>query len=281
MHQSPKSSRIAALTLLLTSAMLAGSASAAPVDTTQRPGPPSTEWNIGSQAPQKPQTPRWMNIDNGQNGPHQHRQAPFMEGGCEKPERSRQAIEYCPCAKPPMQRPGAPLSPEAHKMLEERVKDLRAKLGVTPEQEPAWQKVEQAMRANEASMRAMIKEKRGREGELNAIESMESAQNFAQAHANNLANIIAPFKDLYNSMTEEQRKNADVVFNNFRHADGMRHRSALHHHKHAGKHAHHGRKAAAVATKSAPPAGAPSSPMPAPEPPMPEAAPPTPAPAAQ
>lgn len=281
MQQAPCFPRITALTLLLAGTMLAGTAHAAPVDTTQRPGPPSTEWNIETQNLSSPQqTPRWTKMGD-QNKQHHPEQAPFMRGECMKHERPPMPPEHCSCMKS-MPRPEAPLSPEAHKMLEDRISALHAKLGITQAQEPAWQKVEHAMRINEESMRAMIQEKRARKDELNAVESMEKAQNFAQEHADNLANVIAPFRDLYNAMTEEQRKNADAVFKEFRGMGGPHHHRPFHKagKKHTGGHAKQEHKAPAVAGKNAPPANAPV-PAPTPAPAMPESAPPAPAPAAQ
>ncbi|MER2519666.1 MAG: Spy/CpxP family protein refolding chaperone [Bdellovibrionales bacterium] len=254
-------SRAFALTLLLTSTILAGAAEAAPIDTTRRAGPPSTEWNLDSQSGQKHQN-RWATINNPEH-PQQRPPSPVMGEGCDKSASPRQMSEHCPCMKP-MRRTDAPLPPDAHKMLEDRIGSLHAKLGITPEQEPVWQKVEQAMRANESTMRAMITEKRARADERNAVEALKMQQSFAQTHADNLANVIVPFKNLYDAMPESQRKNADAVFKEFRGMGGL-HRHG-HHEKHAQKHkskrqAQHGHEGPASEAKNAAPAAA--APMPA------------------
>lgn len=271
--------RALALTLLLTGTMLASAAFAAPIDTTRRPGPPSTEWNLdahGSQAQEAPSDAPWIMRRNDGNG-HGHGRVPFEVGDrllSQSPARPPMS-EHCPCmGSKPMPESAIPLPPDARRMLEDRIGSLHAKLGITPEQEPVWQKVEQAMRANEESMHAMIMDKRARKNDSNAVESLERAQRFAMTHANNLENVIGPFRELYNSMPEAQRQKADEVFKEFRGMGGM-HRPAHHRHKMTGKHSEaapmrdhkkHGMKSAPTqkqARPEAPPAPPASAPAPA------------------
>lgn len=233
MPQQSAPAKTLTLALLLASAILSGSASAAPIDTTRRPGPPDTEWNIGAKDMQT-RAPHWTTIT--ARNPHQIDQVnDAANDGRKGREPWNDMRGNCPCMGH-MPKTDAPLSPDAHKALEDRIAGLRTKLAITPEQEPAWQKVEQAMRANESSMRSMIQEKRAQAGRINAVESMERACGFAQAHADNLANVIPPFRTLYSAMTEEQRKNADAVFKEFRGMGGGIHHHHRHHHKAGHKH---------------------------------------------
>jgi hypothetical protein len=107
-------------------------------------------------------------------------------------------------------------SPEEMKQhVETRIKTLHAKLNITPEQEAAWGEVAQAMRDNETTISGYIQERQENAKTLTAIDDLESYQKIAQAHADGLKKVTAACETLYNSMTDEQKKNADVVFGSF------------------------------------------------------------------
>lgn len=107
--------------------------------------------------------------------------------------------------------------------VEARIKELHAKLKIAPEQETAWNDVVTAMRDNEKSVHELIKERHEKAETRSAIEDLESYQKIAAAHADGLTKFIQVFQPLYDSMTDEQKKNADTVFGSY---EG-------HHHKHA------------------------------------------------
>ena len=58
---------------------------------------------------------------------------------------------------------------------------------------------------------------------LTAVQDLKSYEKFTQAHADGLKNLIASFEGLYTSMTDEQKKNADEVFQNFGRKGGPSH----------------------------------------------------------
>ena len=100
--------------------------------------------------------------------------------------------------------------------LEERIAKLHAALKITPDEEPLWSAVAQAMRDNDAAMENLIAKKRAQApGSQTALDDLTNYQAFAQARVDGLKNLTAAFTTLYNSMSDAQKKNADQVFQNF------------------------------------------------------------------
>ena len=108
------------------------------------------------------------------------------------------------------------MSPE---MMQERVEDristLHSKLMITPDQESAWSDVASAMRDNEKEIGGLIKDRHEKGMSMTAVEDLQSYQAIAQAHADGLKNVISSFSSLYDSMSDDQKKNADKVFGTF------------------------------------------------------------------
>ena len=99
--------------------------------------------------------------------------------------------------------------------VEDRIKALHEKLKITADQEEAWGKVADAMRDNEKSIKALIDERHQNAGTASAIDDLKSYQQIAKAHAEGLENVIDAFQPLYDSLSEDQKKNADSVFGTF------------------------------------------------------------------
>ena len=124
-------------------------------------------------------------------------------------------------AKPPQHattKPNASKDATSNKSenVEQRITSLRASLKITPEEEPKWNAVAQAMRENAASMDKLIAEKRAQAPkDMTAVDDLKTYQEFAQMHLDGLKNLNSAFKDLYDSMPTAQKKNADDVFEKF------------------------------------------------------------------
>jgi periplasmic protein CpxP/Spy len=101
--------------------------------------------------------------------------------------------------------------------VEQRITQLHTQLKITPDEESKWNSVAQAMRDNAASMEKLVAEKR-QQGQQNmtALDDLETYQEFTQQHLDGLKNLTSAFKSLYDSMPDQQKKNADQVFANFR-----------------------------------------------------------------
>ena len=104
-------------------------------------------------------------------------------------------------------------NPNEDKGIEQRITQLHTELKITPDQESKWNSVAQAMRDNAASMDKLITQHR-QQGPTNmtAVDELDANQQFAQAHLDGLKNFTSAFKSLYDSMSDQQKKNADQVF---------------------------------------------------------------------
>jgi len=101
--------------------------------------------------------------------------------------------------------------------VEQRITKLHADLKITPDQEAKWNAVAQAMRDNAANMDKLVAEKHQQAPQnMTAVDDLKTYQQFAQAHVDGLKNLTSAFSSLYNAMSDEQKKNADQVFANFR-----------------------------------------------------------------
>ncbi len=110
----------------------------------------------------------------------------------------------------PAQKPQAKVSKvdrtEAH------IKDLQAKLKITPAQEEQWNKVTQVMRDNAKTMEALHQTRIEKAKTMNTVEDLKSYSEITQAHADGLKNFIPAFEALYASMSDDQKKDADTLF---------------------------------------------------------------------
>ena len=119
--------------------------------------------------------------------------------------------------KPATGKPPAAAAATSNKphTVEQRITMLKSALKITPEQEPKWDKVATAMRENAASMDKLVKEKQAKAQSITAVDDLKTYQDFTQAHLDGLKNLTSAFESLYNSMSADQKKNADQVFHNF------------------------------------------------------------------
>ena len=107
--------------------------------------------------------------------------------------------------------PAAPKASRADR-VEARIKDLHDRLKITPEQEEQWKNVAQVMRDNAKTMEELIKVRKARAKTVNAVDDLKSYAEITEAHAEGQKKFIPAFESLYNSMSDEQKKNADTIF---------------------------------------------------------------------
>ncbi len=96
--------------------------------------------------------------------------------------------------------------------VEARIKDLHTRLAITAAQEDSWGKVTQVMRDNEATMATLVQARSGNAKTMTAIDDLKSYGQIAQAHADGIQKFAPVFGTLYDSMSDEQKKNADSIF---------------------------------------------------------------------
>ena len=101
--------------------------------------------------------------------------------------------------------------------VEARIKELHAKLKITPAQEELWNKVTQVMRDNAKEMEALIKARSEKASTMTAVDDFKSYSEIAEAHADGLRKFIPVFEPLYASMSDAQKKDADTLFHHHGH----------------------------------------------------------------
>jgi len=126
--------------------------------------------------------------------------------------------------------PAPPASEETRKggspvdRVETRIQDLHRNLQITAAQETQWRDFAQVMRDNAKAIDVILKERSANISKMNAVDDLRSYQKLADAHAEGLKKLVPAFEALYNTMSDEQKKNADAVFGKFerrpRHSKG-------------------------------------------------------------
>ena len=116
-------------------------------------------------------------------------------------------------AKPPAAEAATSQKPET---VEQRITTLKAALKITPDQEKKWDGVAQAMRDNASRMEKLVAEKRRiPPDKTTAVDDLKTYQEFTETRLDGLKHLTSAFKSLYDSMTPEQKKNADQVFERY------------------------------------------------------------------
>jgi protein CpxP len=103
---------------------------------------------------------------------------------------------------------------EEPQRVEARIQELHDKLHITTDPESKWKDVGDAMRKTAKEYRDVIDKQaeKAKGGPVNAVDHLRDSEQVAQAHVDGIKRITDPFEDLYKSMTPDQQKNADAVF---------------------------------------------------------------------
>jgi hypothetical protein len=95
---------------------------------------------------------------------------------------------------------------------EARITDLHAKLKITPAQEDLWSSVTTVMRANAKAMEPLKQARYDKAPTMTAVEDFTSYAEIAAAHADGIKAFVPAFTALYDSMSDAQKKNTDIIF---------------------------------------------------------------------
>jgi periplasmic protein CpxP/Spy len=108
------------------------------------------------------------------------------------------------------------MSSQSGKSMEERVenhiKQLHAQLHITPVEQPQWDQFAQVMRDNARDMDQALMQRAQQYPTMNAMQNMQSWEQIAEAHAQQLQKLVPAFDNLYSTMPEQQKKLTDQVF---------------------------------------------------------------------
>ncbi|RDU95208.1 Spy/CpxP family protein refolding chaperone [Trinickia dinghuensis] len=113
--------------------------------------------------------------------------------------------------------PAASAPAEAHAAkrearVEERIAYLHSQLKITAAQEPQWKTFAEVMRTNAQNMGRLFRQRTQAEQTQSAVDNMRQYAEIAQAHADDMKQLVDAFDPLYNSFSPEQKKVADTTF---------------------------------------------------------------------
>ena len=90
--------------------------------------------------------------------------------------------------------------------VEKHIKDLRAKLKITPAEEPQWAAVAKTMSDNAKDIDTAIDKRESNRKAATAIDDLNAYADIAQAHADAVKKLSAAFSPLYAAMSDDQKK---------------------------------------------------------------------------
>ncbi len=105
-------------------------------------------------------------------------------------------------------------SPEtpAYGNVETHIRDLHKKLQITDAQKTQWDALAQVMRDNAQKMADLEKRRAADAKSMTAVDVVKSYSEVIDAHEDGMKKFIPAFEDLYNSMSDSQKKIADSLF---------------------------------------------------------------------
>lgn len=98
-----------------------------------------------------------------------------------------------------------------------RIVKMERSLKITPDQKELWNDLTDVMKENAEKIDELTKARADKTRPLNAVEDLKSYGEILDAHAEGMQKFIPAFEKLYDSMSDEQKKNADVLFKTHRH----------------------------------------------------------------
>jgi hypothetical protein len=107
---------------------------------------------------------------------------------------------------------------------EAQIKQLQGALKITEAQQELWDNLTQVMRENAKDMDALTdtlaKERAESTKNMNAVEHMKLHSRITAAHSDQLEKFIPTFEAFYDSLSDEQRKTTDTIFQTGRYGHG-------------------------------------------------------------
>lgn len=100
---------------------------------------------------------------------------------------------------------------------EAQIKQLQGALKITDAQKELWNNLTQVMRENAKEMDALTKDSTEKNMTMNAVGQMKFSVQISQAHLDQLKKFIPPFEELYESMSDQQKKDTDTILLTGRH----------------------------------------------------------------
>jgi len=104
--------------------------------------------------------------------------------------------------------------------VEKRIADLHKQLHITAEQQPQWDQFAQVMRDNASAFGQAIEDRTAKMKSMSAVDSLQSYATLAALHAQNVQKLATAFQTLYDTLSDAQKKDADMAFRGPMHGHG-------------------------------------------------------------
>ncbi len=101
------------------------------------------------------------------------------------------------------------------KDVEARITDLHKRLAITADQEPQFKAYADVLRSNAQAMHDLFQQRAQASG-ANAVDRLHWYAKLTSAHADAVNKLVPPFEALYQSLSDTQKKAADVEFGQIR-----------------------------------------------------------------
>jgi protein CpxP len=119
-------------------------------------------------------------------------------------------------ASPAPQTPGQPMPPDGPvARVEVRISELHKQFHITPAQEAQFTAYADVMRSNAQAMQALFQE-RAQSPDTTAITQLRWYTRLTTAHGEALTKLVPVFETLYQSLSDQQKKATDKVFEQIR-----------------------------------------------------------------
>ena len=96
--------------------------------------------------------------------------------------------------------------------IDQRIKQLHDRLGITSGEQPQWDQFTEVMRGNAAAMAQAANDRGAKLGSMDALGTMQSYADLAKLHGENMEKLSGAFTALYASFNPAQKQKADLVF---------------------------------------------------------------------
>lgn len=137
------------------------------------------------------------------------------------PDTAAPAPTAAPASAAPVHTPRDPTPDQ----LAAHIATLHQQLGITPDQESAWNSFAQVMRDNAARFHDAIEQRRTKLPTLSAPDNMQSYADLVTQRAQDLQALNMAFRTLYNGLSDKQKAAADILF---RQSEGHRQAAGTH-----------------------------------------------------
>jgi membrane-associated HD superfamily phosphohydrolase len=96
--------------------------------------------------------------------------------------------------------------------VDARIKELHRRLHITEAQKTQWDNLARVMRDNAQAMAEVEKQRAADASSMNAVDVVKSYSAVIDAHEDGMKKFVPAFENLYNSLSDAQKKTADAMF---------------------------------------------------------------------